>query len=250
MSSNTKKETRKQTREIHDYFKNPSAGESYSNVDPEKFYDYADIDITELLATIYKIPPRDQENLFTENLFTVLSMNYHSEGTPESGNETKKSDFVQPILSALVAYHKRILHMNIILKREGRINSSHAVGEVEFVVKQGSKILIVVEAKKDDWDQGRAQNMLELISAHSVNVKENGKDPRHTVYGAVTTGVIWEIFSYTSTSEDFLGTWKFHGKFTVLELTNDPNSIEVFERRRISELLSIMNSILSETYEY
>jgi len=48
-------------------------------------------------------------------------------------------------------------------------------------------LLIVVEAKKNDFEQGWAQCLSELIAAKNLNQSEK------SVYGIVTDGKLWEF---------------------------------------------------------
>lgn len=49
-------------------------------------------------------------------------------------------------------------------------------------------LLIVIEAKKNDFEQGWGQCAAELVAAQRLN-----NDPQHPVYGIVTDGRFWEF---------------------------------------------------------
>lgn len=55
--------------------------------------------------------------------------------------------------------------------------------------------LIVVEAKKDDFDGGWGQCLAELVAAQKLNQAVTDGDPNHesTVFGIVANGKLWEF---------------------------------------------------------
>lgn len=55
----------------------------------------------------------------------------------------------------------------------------------------GNPFLIIVEAKKDNFEEGWAQCIAEMIAAQSINQKSNLKSI--PIFGIVSTGVIWEF---------------------------------------------------------
>ncbi|DBA02160.1 TPA: hypothetical protein N0F65_004795 [Lagenidium giganteum] len=74
-----------------------------------------------------------------------------------SGTETKRLFFIAPVL----AYVSHLLP-DVRLLVEENVNGSQvqASGRFEFVIRRGEKRVGIVEAKKDDMDQGMAQNLL------------------------------------------------------------------------------------------
>ncbi len=68
----------------------------------------------------------------------------------------------------------------------------------------GKPIVIVVEAKKNDFEQGWGQCLAELVAAQYLN-----GDRQRPVYGVVTDGNLWqfgklEADTFTKNSENFL----------------------------------------------
>lgn len=61
-----------------------------------------------------------------------------------------------------------------------------ANGDIEYVVKVGDKLIIILEAKKDDFDKGRGQNFVECEVAYELN-----NERQSFVYGIVTNSVMW-----------------------------------------------------------
>lgn len=70
-------------------------------------------------------------------------------------------------------------------------------GTPDYVFSQRSRlgktvlekpILVVVEAKKNDFDQGWGQCLAELVASQKLN-----ENPKITVYGIVTDGNLWQF---------------------------------------------------------
>ncbi len=59
-------------------------------------------------------------------------------------------------------------------------------------------ILMLVEAKKNDIEEGLGQCAAEMIAAQRLNQEENSNDA--TVYGCVTTGELWQFLKLTEQS--------------------------------------------------
>lgn len=225
-------------------YKSVKKGETFSNVDPTEFFNIMNIDIDHLLNCknfIGKIAVEENKIVFLAQMLSVI---FDSEGNPSTGNESKRSDFILPFVSYLVSSVNRQKYLNVKLQKEYLVENDITTGHVEFVIVQKQTILIIVEAKKENWDLGRAQNMLEIFVAHSNNVLRGFKLENHIVYGLVSTGDDWEIFSYEG---DIIG-WKFYGKFQVLQLENIENNI-VFDINKIKNFFEILNYMLENAIE-
>ena len=61
-----------------------------------------------------------------------------------------------------------------------------AHGHFEFVLRRGDKTVCIVEAKRDDINQGMAQNLLGCEVAAEI-------DDLHSVYGIVTNYLQWNF---------------------------------------------------------
>ena len=57
----------------------------------------------------------------------------------------------------------------------------------------GSPMILLVEAKKNDFEQGWGQCLAELIAAQRINRKEMNGNPAFSVYGIVTDGTLWQF---------------------------------------------------------
>ncbi|MDM8566266.1 hypothetical protein QUF74_11535 [Candidatus Halobeggiatoa sp. HSG11] len=82
-------------------------------------------------------------------------------------------------------------------------------------------LLIVVEAKKNDFEQGWAQCLSELIAAKNLNQSEK------SVYGIVTDGKLWEF-----------------GKLNDNTFTKNIDSFAVTD---LSKLFNFLNSLFDMT---
>lgn len=83
-------------------------------------------------------------------------------------------------------------------------------------------IICVAEAKKDNFNEGWAQTLAEMIASQRFNKKESS-----TVYGIVTTGNFWQF-----------------GKLVEGNLTIDPTSYSATEN--LQNLFDILNNIFTE----
>ena len=54
----------------------------------------------------------------------------------------------------------------------------------------GTPVIVLVEAKKNDFEQGWGQCLAELVAAQKIN-----EDLEHPVYGIVSDGTLWQIGS-------------------------------------------------------
>ena len=52
----------------------------------------------------------------------------------------------------------------------------------------GTPLIMLVEAKKNDFEQGWGQCLAELVAAQKIN-----EDTEHPVYGIVSDGTLWQI---------------------------------------------------------
>ncbi len=57
----------------------------------------------------------------------------------------------------------------------------------------GSPLILLVEAKKNDFEQGWGQCLAELIAAQRINAKEMNGSTAFPVYGIVTDGTLWQF---------------------------------------------------------
>lgn len=53
---------------------------------------------------------------------------------------------------------------------------------IEFIVVKDKLILMTIEAKRQDWDRGRAQLLMQLYNRYLQNIK-NSAPINHVLYG-------------------------------------------------------------------
>ena len=114
------------------------------------------------------------------------------------GTEKAKSEFiVAPILAEL----RELAHQRISLFSGLEFNVDEAqglAGRCDYIISASplqfsltSPILVMVEAKNDNINEGLGQCMAEMIAAQRFNQQE-GNDTK-TIYGCVTTGSVWRF---------------------------------------------------------
>jgi hypothetical protein len=110
-----------------------------------------------------------------------LGLLHRTCGTLAGANEQKRLLFIAPILVHVcgVLNDIEILCEEVIEGRHIEVN-----GRFEFVLKRGGKRVCILEAKKDDMDQGLVQNLLGMEALADI---ENA----HTVYGIVSNYLEW-----------------------------------------------------------
>jgi len=105
-------------------------------------------------------------------------------------NESTRTEFISTVLKNITyALNDREVR---IFKESGLKHPEAAShGKVEFVLqhKTAGRYLLVVEAKQSDFQQGKAQNILELECARKI---QNGG----TVHGVVTNGISWIVLKH------------------------------------------------------
>lgn len=57
----------------------------------------------------------------------------------------------------------------------------------------GSPLILLVEAKKNDFEQGWGQCLAELVAAQKINAKKLNDGATLPVYGIVTDGTLWQF---------------------------------------------------------
>lgn len=119
------------------------------------------------------------------------------------GTEKAKSEFiVAPILAEL----REIAHQQISLFSGVEFNIDEArglTGRCDYIISSSplqfsltSPVLMMVEAKNDNINDGLGQCMAEMIAAQQFNLQEGNE--AKSVYGCVTTGSIWRFLKLDS----------------------------------------------------
>jgi len=77
--------------------------------------------------------------------------------------------------------------VNVLVEQILKGKNIHVDGKFEFILERGNKKICVVEAKKEDFDQGMTQD---LLGCDAVADTES----LSTVYGIVTNFIEWRFF--------------------------------------------------------
>lgn len=221
-----------------DLFKTASGGSGYSSLDIEKVVRFLGLDIR-FFGSNTKNPPKEEDvdDKYLDILSQDLQITYESIGVPTVGNESTKCEFISPFMKVAVASLKT---RKISLKKEYVIKGEFVGGPVEYVVREGNKILLVVEAKKDDWGQGRAQLLMEMYEAYQLNMKNNTLFSDYKMYGAVCNGDMWEFISYSKDDK-----WKYYGTFRPFPRNLDSDVAEY--RNACKEVLFILRAMIKDS---
>jgi len=103
-------------------------------------------------------PQRTMDDVQLDFLAKYLSFATKSFGSISSGKEAKRLHFIAPILVCVCT----LLEGDIVIAVEEDLpgNFIKAHGRFEFMIRRGGKAICIVEAKKDDIDQGMAQDLV------------------------------------------------------------------------------------------
>lgn len=153
-----------------------SLGYSYANWEQVKdFFPIVKGNIAEAPATGLPEP-------LLSALHQYLSLASLCFGSISEGHEAKRVHFIAPIIIIVCAYFKG--NVQILAEETIEGNRVHAHGHFEFVLKRGDKRICIVEAKKDDIQQGKTQS---LVGCESLcDVEELG-----VAYGIATNYLEW-----------------------------------------------------------
>jgi hypothetical protein len=114
------------------------------------------------------------------------------------GTEKAKSEFiVAPILAELRARTEQ--RISLFSGLEFNIDEAQGLtGRCDYIISLSplqfsltAPVLMMVEAKNDNINEGLGQCMAEMIAAQRFNQQES--NPPRTIYGCVTTGSVWRF---------------------------------------------------------
>ena len=120
-----------------------------------------------------------------ELLSQFLAKTGTSIGDIEAGNEAQRLYFISPILVVVCSLFDGQVQIKVEHELTGK--NVKANGRFEFMLQRGDKCVCIVEAKKEDMEQGRAQCLIGCEVASDV-------DNLRTVYGIVTTFDLWTFW--------------------------------------------------------
>jgi hypothetical protein len=127
--------------------------------------------------------PMDEAQL--DFLEQYLSMTTKCFGDITTGKESKRLHFIAPVLICVCILFEG--DVDIVVEEDLVGNFVKAHGHFEFMLRRGQKAVCIVEAKKDDIEQGMAQDLVGC----EVAAELGGLD---IVYGIVTNYIQWNFF--------------------------------------------------------
>jgi hypothetical protein len=133
----------------------------------------------------YVQPQQAVDDTQLDFLATYLSYTAKCFGPVTTGKEAKRLHFIAPVLVCVCCLLEG--DVEIVAEEDLAGNYVQAHGRFEFMLKRGTKAICIVEAKKDDVEQGMAQDLVGC----EVAAELGGLD---VVYGIVTNYVQWNFF--------------------------------------------------------
>lgn len=130
-----------------------------------------------------KLPP--DENI--ESLYNQLLVIHRLFGNVISGKEAKRLQFISPILIAVCSL---LPEAEISVEEDMKGHLVHANGRFEYVLIYKRKKVCIVEAKKENLEQGQIQG---LVGCEVVVEKKKCS----IVYAIVTDYIFWSFYKNT-----------------------------------------------------
>ncbi|GES95590.1 hypothetical protein GLOIN_2v1571020 [Rhizophagus clarus] len=115
-------------------------------------------------------------------------------------NEATRREFISSVLHGVSSCYDG----EVKVCPEYELSGSHGKGPVDWVIKIGDTIIVVIEAKREDINQGVGQNTIQLQASSQRNKKKrtyNEALREDVMYGIVSTGVNWVIIKLVTTGE-------------------------------------------------
>ena len=134
----------------------------------------------------YVQPRRNIDDAQLSFLEQYLSITTKCFGGITTGNDAKRLHFIAPILICVCILLDG--DVEIVVEEDLVGNFVKAHGHFEFMLRRGNKAVCIVQAKKDDLEQGMVQNLVGC----EVAAEEGGLD---IVYGIVTNYIQWNFLS-------------------------------------------------------
>ncbi|GBC10285.1 hypothetical protein RclHR1_00950022 [Rhizophagus clarus] len=136
---------------------------------------------------------------------------------------TTRCEFISHIIYSVAS----IFDGEVKVYPQYEISGSHGKGPVDWVIKVGNTIITVTEAKKEDINQGIAQNAVQLQTSIQRNPKKRSYDTaglhEDVMYGIVSTAVDWVIIKLVSSSSEN----NSEGKVEVLLSSLSPSPLPI-----------------------
>ena len=157
--------------------KNGEFSTPYSSVKYNEVKEVFDPITQKYTQDVKEIPAED-----FELLVRMLGLANTTIGEIITGKEAKRLYFIAQILMVVCSLFKGDVRIKVEEDLVGK--NVNANGRFEFMLQRGDKRVCIVEAKKDDMEQGLAQNLIGCEVASDL-------DNLRTVYGIVTTFIQW-----------------------------------------------------------
>jgi hypothetical protein len=146
-------------------------------------------DIKDVLPlTGYEIEVTAINEAIFDTLFSYLRLVNASVKTLE-GKEAKRMFYIVPIV---VAVCSALPNVEILVEDDLIGTEVHATGHFEMIIKRGEKRVCIVEAKKEDMEQGLAQCLVGAEVASEL-------DKLDVVNGIITTYAEWHLTASSNT---------------------------------------------------
>lgn len=117
-----------------------------------------------------------------------------------TSSESAKELLIDAILEEILIYHQSLR-----VWKEAHLHSDTLTGAADYLVAPRRRYLslplvCVVEAKRDDFEQGLAQCLVEMKACRERNERENfARD----VFGIVTNGTVWQFYRLALSGQVF-----------------------------------------------
>jgi hypothetical protein len=149
---------------------------------------YKELNLIELIKWETAFKPIQASSFFQENLQRLEVFDL-------KGNETAKTLVIDAFLEEALQPHKKLKAW-----KEPILEGETLTGIADYLLTERRDyfdlpFLCAVEAKKDDFEQGLAQCLVEMKACKEANLKE-GKDI--DIYGIITNSELWHFCKYSN----------------------------------------------------
>jgi hypothetical protein len=135
--------------------------------------------------TRYVQPRKDMDDAMLDFLNKYILFVTKSFDCITTGKESKRLHFIAPVLICVCRLFDG--DVEFVVEEELRGNFVNANGHFDFMLKRGKKAICIVQAKRDNFEQGMAQ----VLVGCEVAAEIRGLD---IVYGIVTNYIQWNFF--------------------------------------------------------
>jgi hypothetical protein len=157
------------------------------------------------------------------------------------GNESSRTKFIDSIVGETILTFK--LSNIIRVETQRTLSGEETQGKVEFVfsanVRPRIPMILLIQAKKGDFDQGRAQCYMELHNATQMNIKRN-ENYDFPLYGIITNSLTWIFVKYDPKVYEERITPQKQGLFV------ESTSISIDDDEGLKKMLQFLVGILKE----